>query len=290
MDSQVTKQGDTEKDQEIVLLRKKVSELESQLGDAQKLIQKHLLEANEVDVLKMRSADTLTKAKSVIFENTKMIKNQELQIQALNQQVESLRDVVKITKDLLEIRNLEVDQLESKIHCMEEKYKAEKERQDLMHQKLEQMIRHNGELKREYEAQLCLFQALRERYSERELAKGVVETLRADIRSDKSQTQTEKDVEQTKQNAQNLKNDTKNCEEGTQSEDVQKTNHVNKDSETEKEKEHTISEINSQAEKTSPTEENQIKDATSMKQIDQNIKQENIVPPPPSNIPNGENV
>ncbi|KAK9884621.1 hypothetical protein WA026_007461 [Henosepilachna vigintioctopunctata] len=193
MDAQGIKQDSEAKDQEIASLRKKVLELESQLVEAQKLIQKHLMEVNEVDVLKMKSADTLTKAKSVIFENTKMIKNQELQIGALHQQVESLRDVVRITKDLLEIRNLEVDQLESKIHCMEEKYKAEKERQDLMHQKLEQMIRHNGELKREYEAQLCLFQALRSRYNERELAKGVVDALREDIQIDKK-----KQIEQKK--------------------------------------------------------------------------------------------
>ncbi|XP_044757222.1 rootletin-like [Coccinella septempunctata] len=133
----------------------------------------------------MKSSDTLTKAKSVIFENTKMIKNQELQIEALNQQVESLRDVVKITKELLEIRNLEVDQLESKIHCMEERHKAEKERQDLMHKRLEQMIRHNGDLKREYETQLCLFKALRDRYDERELAKGVVDSLKSDIKVEK---------------------------------------------------------------------------------------------------------
>lgn len=173
------------KDLEISSLKKRVSELESQLEEAKKLIQKHLLEVNEVDLLKMKSADTLTKAKSVIFENTKMIKNQELQIDALNQQVESLRDVVKITKELLEIRNLEVDQLEAKIHCMDEKYKAEKERQDLMHKRLEQMIRHNGELKREYETQLCLFKALRERYDERELAKGLVDNLKSEIKIEK---------------------------------------------------------------------------------------------------------
>jgi hypothetical protein len=59
---------------------------------------------------------------------------------------------------------------------MEDKVGAEKERHDLMHKKLEHMIRYNGELKREYETQLCLFSALRERYNERELAKGVLAT------------------------------------------------------------------------------------------------------------------
>lgn len=129
-----------------------------------------------MESLKSESEKTLTKAKSIIFERTKVIKNQELQIEAYNQQIESLKDVVRITKDLLEIRNLEVKQLEGKINCMEERMKAERERQDLMHKKLETMIRHNGELKREYETQLCLFTALRERYNERELARGVLDT------------------------------------------------------------------------------------------------------------------
>lgn len=131
-----------------------------------------------MESLKSESEKTLTKAKSIIFERTKVIKNQELQIEAYNQQIESLKDVVRITKDLLEIRNLEVKQLEGKINCMEERMKAEKERQDLLHKKLETMIRHNGELKREYETQLCLFSALRERYNERELARGVVDAER----------------------------------------------------------------------------------------------------------------
>lgn len=124
--------------------------------------------------MKVQSEDTLTRAKSIIFDKTKVIQNQELQIDALNQQITSMKDVVAITKDLLEIRNLEIKQLETKIKCMEEKVLAEKERQDLMHKKLEAMIRFNGDLKREYETQLVLFSALRERYSERELAKGVV--------------------------------------------------------------------------------------------------------------------
>lgn len=146
--------------------------------------EKMIKEAEEVESLKTESEQTITKAKSIILERTKVIRNQEQQIEAYKQQIDSMKDVVRITKDLLEIRNLEVKQLENKINCMEDKIKAEKERQELMHKKLETMIRHNGELKREYETQLCLFSALRERYSERELAKNVVEDLKNDIISE----------------------------------------------------------------------------------------------------------
>lgn len=152
--------------------------MEAEVAQAQKIKANRQKETEEVDTIKVRSEETLTKAKSIIFEKVKVIKNQELQIEALNQQNESLKDVVRITKDLLEIRNLEVKQIETKMEAMEAKIKAERERQDLMHKKLEAMIRHNGELKREYEAQLILFKALREKYNQRDLAQDVVDDLK----------------------------------------------------------------------------------------------------------------
>jgi len=169
------------KDLEIASLNEKIGLLELEAAEAQKQKTTKNTQAEEVQALKTQSEGILTKAKAMIFENTKVIKNQELQIEALGQQNESLKDVVNITKDLLEIRNLEVKQLENKINAMEGKVKAEKERQDLLHKKLETMIRHNGELKREYETQLCLFNALRERYNEKELAQGVLAEVREDL-------------------------------------------------------------------------------------------------------------
>lgn len=121
----------------------------------------------------------LTRAKELLFEKTKICKNQELQIEALNQQISSLKEVVNITKDLLDIRNLETKHLQEKLEGMESKIACEKERHELMNKKLERMIEMNGEVKREYETQLVLFKALREKYNERELARGVVDELRA---------------------------------------------------------------------------------------------------------------
>lgn len=171
---------------EIANLKEKLELMEMEVAEAQKVKAQKNKQTEEVQALKIQSEGILTKAKAMIFENTKVIKNQELQIEALGQQNESLRDVVNITKDLLEIRNLEVKQLEDKINVMDNKVKAEKERQDLLHRKLETMIRHNGELKREYETQLCLFNALRDQYHEKRLAEGIVNDLRqeaAEIRA-----------------------------------------------------------------------------------------------------------
>lgn len=108
----------------------------------------------------------LTKAKGIIFDKTKECKNQELQIEALNSQVTSLKEVVRITKDLLEIRNLEVQHLEDKMNVMGQKIAAERERRDLMDKKLDQMVRMNQDLKDEYQIQLRIFNALKSKYHE----------------------------------------------------------------------------------------------------------------------------
>ncbi|CAG9827113.1 unnamed protein product [Diabrotica balteata] len=178
------------KDAEIQVYKMLMSQMEEEAAQAKKYKALHEKQTQDVDTLRTESEKTLTKAKSMIFEKTKIIKNQELQIEAFTQQIESLREVVRITKDLLEIRNMEVKQLEIKIESIEGKQKAEKERYDLMHKKLEMMIRHNAELKREYETQLCLFTALRERYNERELAKDVIDNLKTPALKIASQNET----------------------------------------------------------------------------------------------------
>lgn len=159
-----------------------VSKLEKDLAEALKL--QVLPEAQEIINLKHHSEDMLTRAKGLIFEKTKICKNQELQIEALQQQVSSLKEVIAITKDLLDIRNVETKHLQERLECLESKVANEKERHELVHSKLERMVQMNSDLKREYEAQLCLFNALREKYSERELARNVLHELRTEAASD----------------------------------------------------------------------------------------------------------
>lgn len=149
-------------------------------AELQKNKTQNLSESQEVNNLKKQSEELLTRAKGVIFEKTKVCKNQELQIEALTQQITSLKEVVAITKDLLEIRNVELKHLTDKLDCMDDKIKAEKERHQLMHTKMEKMMQMNAELKVEYETQLQLFAALREKYHEREAARNNVDNLKAD--------------------------------------------------------------------------------------------------------------
>jgi len=112
--------------------------------------------------------DMVTQARSVIFEKTKVCKNQELQIEAFTQQVKSLKEIVSISKDMLEIRNMEVKQLQDKLDCIELKFTAEKDRHALMHTKLDRMVTLNSELKTEYQKQLQLFSELQNAYKKRQ--------------------------------------------------------------------------------------------------------------------------
>ncbi|KAF2901407.1 hypothetical protein ILUMI_04784 [Ignelater luminosus] len=126
------------------------------------------LAKNSLKGTKDHSTDTndmVTKARSVIFEKTKTCKNQELQIEALTQQVAALKEIVSISKDMLDIRNIEVKQLQDKLSCIELKFTAEKDRHLLMHTKLEKMMKLNEELKTEYQNQLALFTELKKAYT-----------------------------------------------------------------------------------------------------------------------------
>lgn len=54
-------------------------------------------------------------------ERNRLVVNQENQINALNNQVTSLKEIVSITRDLLQIRNIEVKQLQvSQCHIIYE--------------------------------------------------------------------------------------------------------------------------------------------------------------------------
>lgn len=130
-------------------------------------LEKDILEFHASVQSPNNNSDDVVRARSMIFEKMKTCKNQELQIEALNQQVSALREIITITKDMLEIRNLEVRELEQKLDCMELKYKTEKEHHGLINQKLDRMVKINEDLRKEYESQLKLFKSLRDGYEKR---------------------------------------------------------------------------------------------------------------------------
>ncbi|XP_038221066.1 periplakin [Zerene cesonia] len=153
------------REEEIDLLRSRIKNLETQLQAA---LSKPAGKNQEViQSIKQQHEELLSKARGMIFDKTKMVKNQELQIEALTTQVQSLKDINVITKDLLNIRNAEVKAMEDRLEAMEARFKAEKERHSLVLQRAQTSSSLNDDLKKEYMTQLAIFKELREKYEQR---------------------------------------------------------------------------------------------------------------------------
>nr|XP_049693277.1 epidermal growth factor receptor substrate 15 homolog isoform X3 [Helicoverpa armigera] len=153
------------REEEIDLLKARVHNLETELQAA---LSKPSGKNHEmIENIKQQHEELLSKARGMIFDKTKMVKNQELQIEALTTQVQSLKDINVITKDLLEIRNSEVKAMEDRLMAMEARFKAEKDRYGLVLQRAQTSTTLNDDLKKEYETQLAIFKELRQKYEQR---------------------------------------------------------------------------------------------------------------------------
>ncbi|XP_050680111.1 THAP domain-containing protein 7 isoform X2 [Leptidea sinapis] len=150
------------REEEIELLKARVKNLETELQAA--LSKPGGKNQEMIDSIKVQHEELLSKARGMIFDKTKMVKNQELQIQALTTQVQSLKDINVITKDLLTIRNSEVKAMEDRLQAMEARFAAEKERHGLVLKRAETSSSLNDDLRKEYEKQLAIFKELREKY------------------------------------------------------------------------------------------------------------------------------
>ncbi|XP_013142245.1 PREDICTED: periplakin isoform X2 [Papilio polytes] len=150
------------REEEIDLLKARVKNLETELQAA--LAKPGGKNQEMIEKIKQQHEELLSKARGMIFDKTKMVKNQELQIEALGTQVQSLKDINVITKDLLDIRNSEVKAMEERFQAMEARFKAEKERYALVLQRAQTSTTINDDLRKEYETQLAIFKELREKY------------------------------------------------------------------------------------------------------------------------------
>ncbi|XP_053605746.1 epidermal growth factor receptor substrate 15 homolog isoform X2 [Plodia interpunctella] len=153
------------REEEIDLLKARVKNLETELQAA--LSKPGGKNHEMIENIKQQHEELLSKARGMIFDKTKMVKNQELQIEALTTQVQSLKDINLITKDLLEIRNSEVKAMEERLQAMEARFKAEKERYGLVLQRAQTSTNINDDLRKEYETQLGIFKELRGKYEQR---------------------------------------------------------------------------------------------------------------------------
>lgn len=111
--------------------------------------------------------EALTKASEQLKDKMDMCDNHEKKNIALTNQIETLKEVVNITKDLLNIRDMEVHHLQSDVESMEGKIAEERQRHNSMITKMEEAVKLNSDLKEEYQNQLKIFQELKGRYEEK---------------------------------------------------------------------------------------------------------------------------
>lgn len=110
-----------------------------------------------IEAFKEKYDKVLKNAQDLLFERQKTIKSLELKFEAQTLQVESLKDVVSLTKDMLMIREIEVRELTERMETMDAKFKAEKDRKTLMEKKMALSDQLNKDLKAEYTAQKEIF-------------------------------------------------------------------------------------------------------------------------------------
>lgn len=108
--------------------------------------------------------DILTQAKALLFEKTKICKQQEQQLAALRTQVEATKDVLTVTKEMLCLRNIENDHTQARLETIDLKLKTERARQALTEKKLATQQKLYTDLRSEYDLQSEIFKQLRSTY------------------------------------------------------------------------------------------------------------------------------
>lgn len=101
--------------------------------------------------------DTLLRAKELLFEKVKICKKQEMQMEALNNQIAANKDVLDITKDMLNLKNIENDHLQERLESMKLRVKNEHDRFLLTEKKLNLSKQKEASLTKEYDTQRNIF-------------------------------------------------------------------------------------------------------------------------------------
>ncbi|KAJ6638569.1 hypothetical protein Bhyg_11306 [Pseudolycoriella hygida] len=124
--------------------------------------------------------DVLAKAKLLLFEKTKVCKQQEQQLKAIKNQMEATKDVLDITKEMLNLRNAENLHFQSRFETMELRLKNERDRLQITMRKLELSQKMYNDIKQEYDIQSQIFKELRKGYEEKiKLLNHQIETMKS---------------------------------------------------------------------------------------------------------------
>ncbi|EDV94655.1 uncharacterized protein LOC6567533 [Drosophila grimshawi] len=142
-------------------LQKRVANLELSLKQSVML--------GGVDAPKSRQEqdELLLKAKTLLFEKTKVNKQQEQQIAVLREQVESIKDVLQVTKDMLQLRTTEGEHTQARLEKSQLWIKAEQDKCALTEKKLQISKGVYDKLRAEYDTQSKIFKDLKEAYEQK---------------------------------------------------------------------------------------------------------------------------
>ncbi|EDV44181.1 uncharacterized protein Dana_GF16153 [Drosophila ananassae] len=142
-------------------LKKKVNQLE------QSLKQSVMLGGTEAPKSRQEQEELLLKAKTLLFEKTKVNKQQEQQISVLKHQVETVKDVLQVTKDMLQLKTTECDHTQARLEKSQLWIKAEQDKCALTEKKLVISKSVYDKLRAEYDTQSKIFKELKSAYEQK---------------------------------------------------------------------------------------------------------------------------
>lgn len=140
-----------DKNEENARLNQRIQELEGIMKDLSSFCGKGKNKSSDDE------EDTLLRAKELLFEKVKICKKQEQQLEALNNQIAANKDVLDITKDMLNLKNIENDHMQSRLESMKLRIKSENDRFVLTEKKLNISKLKEASLTKEYETQRNIF-------------------------------------------------------------------------------------------------------------------------------------
>ncbi|XP_016979054.2 uncharacterized protein LOC108044525 [Drosophila rhopaloa] len=142
-------------------LKRRVVQLE------QSLKQSVMLGGTDAPKSRQEQEELLLKAKTLLFEKTKVNKQQEQQIAVLKTQVETIKDVLQVTKDMLQLKNAECDHTQARLEKSQLWIKAEQDKCALTEKKLVISKGVYDKLRSEYDTQSRIFKDLKSAYEQK---------------------------------------------------------------------------------------------------------------------------
>lgn len=133
----------------------------------QTLVQSAALGGLEGPKSKQDQEELLLRAKTLLFEKTKVCKQQEQQIVTLKAHIDSMKDVVAVTKDMLNLKTAEADHTQSRLDTAMLRIKAERDKCVIFEKKLAISQAVYEKLRSEYDVQSNIFKGLKEAYEQK---------------------------------------------------------------------------------------------------------------------------